>query len=261
MTREFSSGPRLVLGAAIVACVGLIGLLGAGTGDRHVERSSRAPDWRAPSQRSSVDLLRPAEVPPEPAEATVEELGAPPEDARATRTPGPEALRLRGDVFLRDGSPAANARILVGRHSERCNREGHFDFPLPSVPADADLLAFLPGHEPARITAYGARFAAGATEDHVRLVLGPPSLSIAGTVVDSAGRAHKNWIVELAGDDPLGVVIPREVVRTDAQGAFRVPDVPTGWFALRVRRSPHDEGFVTQEFEAGELAARVILED
>lgn len=267
MHRELPSVPRLALGAAIAACVGLIGFLGSGSATRRSAPPASAPDWSTPSRSAVVvDPLRTPAVPPETPEDPSGSPTAVPTAGMAVgtaaATPAPRAtLRLQGDVFLQDGRAAANARVVVGRHNERCDARGHYDFSLPSVPEDADLMAFLGGYEPARITRYGARFAVGATEDHVRLVLGPPSRSIAGLVVDEEGRPHKNWLVELAGDDPLGVAIARDVVRTDGSGAFRVPDVPEGWFALRVRRSPHDDGFVTQEFEAGTEDARVVLQD
>lgn len=265
MARELPSVPRLVLGTAIVGCVALIGFLGSGSATRRAPPPASSPEWSAPGRSAAVDSLRAPAVPPavethEPEAHDATTAGPPAGTTSAAPVPR-GVLRLQGDVFLQDGRAAASARIVVGRHNERCDARGHYEFTLESVPEDADLIAFLGGYEPARITRYGARFAVGASEDHVRLVLGPASKSIAGAVIDEEGRPHKNWLVELAGDDPLGIAIPRDVVRTDGSGSFRVPDVPEGWFALRVRRSPHDEGFVTQEFEAGTEEARVVLPD
>lgn len=259
MVSELSSTPRVLLGVAIAACVGLIGFLVSGSAPRRAAPPAGSTEWAAPSRTARGDPLRPAGAPPQTSALASPGAPAPTSAQVAARALPLPVLHLQGDVFLQDGTAAAGARIVVGRHRERCDSGGHYDFTLASVPEDADLVAFLTGYEPARITRYGARFAAGATSDHVRLVLGPNSRCIAGTVVDGEGRPHKNWLVELAGDDPLAVAVGRDAVKTDAQGRFRVPDVPAGWFALRVRRSPHDEGFVTQEFEAGTEQARVVL--
>src|SRR5262245_53514727 len=153
--------------------------------------------------------------------------------ALAQRPEADERERLVGLVLRPDGEPAAGARVKLGGQSTRSSAEGRFQLALFAGLEAEDLVAYLAGFEPVVLPGFGAQ-AGGAGE--VRLVLGPETVALAGTVIDAGGQPLKGWTVELDGPDVLRDHGLREPLRTDIEGRFVLKDVPSGVQRVRVWR-------------------------
>jgi hypothetical protein len=237
----------LLIGSVAVALALVLGL--AGTVGRANARARSAPADRAPDREPAAPTLHTPEVLPSlegkvpvPSTSEVQPAAPVPSEARASDR------RLVGLVLRPDGEPAARARVALGKQHGRCDAEGRFELALAAAVAEADLIAFEPGFEPALRPAFRAN---PEGESHVRLVLGPESLTLSGTVVGEDGEPQKNWTVELDGPDPLATFGLRESVRTSDDGRFVLTDVPAGTHVVRawkkkveaaVRSIPADAG-------------------
>lgn len=249
--------PRTILLLLSVAAVStlLVGLVGS------VDRTRSQPplggfvaDGDAPEPER--DGLRvPIVLPPLEVPAAARPAPRPAPSAE----PAPERPRLVGLVLRPDGEPASGARVVLGQQHERCDPEGRFALDLPPNPDRSDLLAFEPGYEPALRSAFGAGLARRG-ETQVRLVLGPETLTLAGTVVGPDGQPLKNWNIELDELDPLQTFGLRERVRTDGAGLFVLSDVPAGIHIVRAWRERPDLAFRSEPVAAG-TNGLVILAD
>ncbi len=170
-----------------------------------------------------------------------------------------ELARVAGIVLRPEGDPASEARVLLGKQQARCGADGRFELVLTDDASAADLLAFEPGYEPALRAAFGANLVAGSTPE-LRLVLGPSTLSLSGSVTDHEHHPLKGWTVELDGIDPLAASGLRERVRTDAAGHFLLTDVPTGIHIVRAFQERRELAFRSPPIGAGEEGLVILAE-
>ena len=242
-----------VLLIAVAASLGiLIGVVGAARREPGRRAASRpSADLPELSSTSARTELAPAELPNEAVSAPA----APGAVQESTPRVG---AHVTGLVFLPDGSPAANAHIVLGQQHARADAEGRFDLQAPEHQTEGDLVAFLSGYEPALHAAFATDLAAGASYE-ARLVLGPPSATLSGHVRDAQGIPMKNWTVELDGRDLLADLGLRERVRTDSEGAFTLIDVPSGVHVVRAWKERRELASFSDPAEAGAEGVRVIV--
>lgn len=243
------------LNALLIAVAGSLGILIGLVGAAKREPGARAPLPRGPLPEFETSTSRrtplvTAEVPSEPATSTAEAV---PPGLRPSAT-----VHVVGFVFLPGGGAAANARIVLGQQHARADAQGRFEFAAPAHQEKADLVAFLSGHEPALQAGFGVDLVAGGTYE-ARLVLGPPTLTLSGHVRDERGEPAKNWTVELDGLDPLADLGLRERVRTDAEGAFRLTDVPAGIHVVRAWKEQRELARFSDPVDAGSEGVRVVV--
>jgi hypothetical protein len=229
----------------------LIGIVGAARREPGRNATPRmSAEATEPYYSSTRTELAPAELPGEPSVA--------PEAPSTAPEPAPQqGAHVTGIVFLPDGSPAANARIVLGKQHARADAEGRFELTAPERQPGGDLVAFLSGYEPALHAAFATDLAPGASYQ-ARLVLGPPTTTLSGHVRDSEGRPMKNWTVELDGRDPLADLGLRESVRTDAEGAFTLTDIAAGVHVVRAWKGQHELARTSDPVEAGSDGVIVI---
>jgi len=225
---------------AVAASLGvLIGVVGAAK--REPERAL-SREWVVEEPTSLPrESLTPASAPPA---APAQETPAPTQESALPPS------RVVGLVSLPDGTPAAGAQVSLGGQKERARADGGFELRVPQDEDLLDLVAFLPGHEPSISASFVSGGARGVTHE-VRLVLGPPSLTLSGHVLDQHGRPLKNWTVELDGHDPLAQLGLRERVQTDEQGAYTLTDVPSGVHVVRAWKNQREAAFRSDPAQAG----------
>jgi RNA polymerase sigma-70 factor (ECF subfamily) len=143
----------------------------------------------------------------------------------------PETALVCGTVHRRDGQPAAGAHVRLGLARTRADEGGYFRLAPRGALEDSALEAWEEGATPARIENFGARLSEGWPGEEVALVLGERLESIRGRLLDSEGRGE-DWSVAafaLLGCDGAG---PSGTARVEADGAFLVPDLRPGSYAL-----------------------------
>lgn len=105
---------------------------------------------------------------------------------------------LDGVVVHADDKPAPGARVLLGSQEATADKAGRFRMALAPTEPTTPLAAVLTGFQPAVVPDYGRVLE--STDRHpqpVRLVLGPPPLSISGHVLDVDGKPARKWTVTL----------------------------------------------------------------
>lgn len=250
--------PALLLVVVAAALALLIGLVGSGgrTSSRPRPIPSGEP-WsrREPAgERLRAPLVLPPledEAAPSPAPVKVKIAEQAPESRE-------ERARLVGFVLRPEGEPATGARVLLGHQQARCDGNGRFELALTADANGADLLAFEPGHEPALRPAFGTGLALRG-ESQVRLVLGPETLALAGTVVGQDGEPRKGWTVELDGLDPLATYGLREALRTDGEGRFQLSEVPAGVHIVRAWKERRELAYRSVPSSAGESGLTIVV--
>jgi protocatechuate 3,4-dioxygenase beta subunit len=153
---------------------------------------------------------------------------------------------LEGVVVHEDGSPAEGARVILVDGEAKTDAQGRFRLELRSAEPETPLVAILKGFQPAVLPEYGRVLR--ATDGHpppVRLVLGPPPLSIAGHVLDTDGKACPKWTVALAqgtgvSQHRIPVITAENLssgaevrASTDGKGAFRLSGLRNIAYQLR----------------------------
>ena len=238
---------------AVAASLGvLIGIVGAARREPGSRGSALVLPVRAPEALSARVPVAASEVISSATEPADEQPPA------AAQPATPSRARVVGFVFHLDGSPAEAARVLLCGQEERADAEGRFELSVLADPARADLVAFVSGYEPALRPAFGGELVPGTTYE-VRLVLGSPTTTVSGHVLDHDGNALKNWNVELDGPDPLAELGLRERVRTDSEGAFTLIDVPAGVHILRAWKERRELGYLSAPIEAGASGTTVVV--
>lgn len=251
-----STKPAALLLAVAFVLALLVGLVGsAGRADSR-PRSIAPAEPREPG-RASVVLRTPVaplpdEVEPPPAPARKEKKPAPP--SRSAR------VKLTGIVLRPEGEPAAGAQVVLGQQHAGCDPEGRFELELSADVGSADLVAFEPGHEPVLRPVFGASLGAGG-ENSVRLVLGPETLTLSGTVVGTNGQPLEGWTVELDGHDLLATFGLREAARTDGDGRFTLGDVSAGVHVVRAWKDRRELAFRSAPAAAGETGISIVAEE
>jgi RNA polymerase sigma-70 factor (ECF subfamily) len=168
---------------------------------------ARAPVFPRASLVSSFGALR-SDVRPIPDQSVADLV------IRLEEAP-PIQLTLEGIVVQADEKPAPGARVHLAGVEVVADTEGRFRLPLRRVDADAPLVATFAGFQPAVVPEYGAVL--DSTDLHppsIRLVLGPPQLSITGLVLGGEGTPQSSWTVALL--DPL-VLTPNRIPALTAE--------------------------------------------
>lgn len=247
-----SAKPAVLLLAVASVLTLLVGLVGSAGRSSSGPRSLPVAEPRAPA-RSRVVLRTP--VPPSTQEIE------PSTPAKRAKKPARAARRsLTGIVLRPEGGPASGARVALGRQLTQCDAEGRFELELLDGQGAGDLLAFESGHEPALRPAFGAGLEASG-EHSVRLVLGPETLDLSGTVVGPSGQPLAGWSVELDELDPLADLGLREQVLTNGNGRFSLGDVPAGVHVLRAWKERRELAFRSTPAAAGESGIVIHVEE
>lgn len=242
MPRSSAKPAVLLLGVAAVLTL-LVGLVGSAGRPPSAPRAVPPAEPRAPS-RARVVLRTPV--------APAVEAEQPSKPAKSAKKPARAARRsLTGIVLRPAGEPASGARVALGRQLAQCDAEGRFELEVLDGESAGDLLAFESGHEPALRPAFATGLAASG-EHTVRLVLGPETLGLSGTVVGPSGQPLAGWTVELDELDPLADLGLREQVLTNGNGHFSVGDVPAGVHVLRAWKERRELAFRSAPAAAGE---------
>lgn len=249
---RFLTHPAALLLAVASMLALLVGLVGSGGRPTSRPRWIASAEPRAP-ERASVVLRTPVLAPQE-----VESPAAPVQTKSGPTASKPTRAKLTGIVLRPEGEPAAGARVLLGQQQARCDAEGRFELTLAPERSGTDLLAFEPGHEPALRPAFGLGLGAGG-EHSVRLVLGPQTLTLDGTVSDANGEPLEGWIVELDELDLLADFGLREPVCTDGEGRFVISDVCAGVHVLRAWRERRELAFHSAPAAAGESGIAIVV--
>ncbi len=146
-------------------------------------------------------------------------------------------IRIEGVVVHADGSPAAEADVLLADRNVRTDGTGRFALKSPRwIEESAPLCAVLPGLQAAVVPEFGAILrGAGAELPPQRLVLGAPTLGIEGFVVDADGAPKPGWTVQPI--DPVllleGHIPPRSVEAVGLRGSLGTRTAADGSFELR----------------------------
>jgi hypothetical protein len=249
----------LVLAAMAAVLTLMVGLVQSG--GRGVAHPRAPGKVEPPASPAAVrDVLRTPLMPSAAAPEAPPPVAAPVVAPAVESSTKPRTARLIGTVWRPDGEPAPEARVVLGLQHARCDREGRFELVLGDDPAGADLIAFQPGYEPALRPNFGS----GLTREHdgeVRLTLGPPTLSISGTIVDRGGAPLKNWTVELDELDPLASFGLREHVRSDGDGRFLLTDVVTGVHVVRAWKERPEAVYRSLPVESGATSVTIVADE
>lgn len=120
--------------------------------------------------------------------------------------PPDDGLLVTGTVRYANGSPAAQARVVFDRHRTSTDAAGRFE--LPAVFGDCSLTAWLPGLQPAIVAGLGSGLLQEpASGRDLELVLGGPTRSISGQVLDAQGQPRAGVRVLLGDGTTYGTVL------------------------------------------------------
>ncbi len=152
-----------------------------------------------------------------------------------TRVEDSGEVMLEGFVVDANGQPAKGAAVQLGSSKTKSGDGGLFRLPIPRLSPTTPLCAAKPGSQPGLIPNFLAIVEeANGTPDPVELVLGGPTLSITGQVVDQAGAPCRGWIVSMTDETEISQYrVPidsaeglsrtsNSQVTTDSLGRFRV---------------------------------------
>ena len=141
---------------------------------------------------------------------------------------------LRGIVLHADGSAAKGAAVRLGSMATKSADDGSFELEKDWAFPETPLVAALRGFQPAILPRAGELLELEFAPAPVRLVLGGPTLAIAGSILDAEGEPCRGWKVgvhdgtiltpscvpfDLAEDLARGKKI---ATASDAEGAFEL---------------------------------------
>jgi hypothetical protein len=199
---------------------------------------------------------------------------------RRAAAPWLEFSELHGQVLLADGSPAWDARVVLGNTEARADIEGRFALDLGRGIRHDDLLcAALPGQMTALVADPSLVLSELGTPDApVILKLGGPALSISGRLVDHLGNPCSGWKIEIEGGTFISPSIRPTLLAehlasgrvtgqpaaTDGKGAFRIGGLSARAYVLYAQPpwpSAYDEDIVlrSQPIQAGAERVEVRL--
>lgn len=156
---------------------------------------------------------------------------------------------LRGIVLHADGTPADGAQVRLDGLATESAEDGTFAFEQEWADPAAPLVAALRGVQPAVLARAGELLQQEFAPAPVRLVLGGPTLSISGKILDADGEPCRGWRValldgtivtlnrvpfDLAEDLARGKKV---ATRSDRAGAFELEGLLARDYVVQV----HDE--------------------
>lgn len=112
---------------------------------------------------------------------------------------------IRGIVVDSHGEPVEGAFVALGDNGCKTDPDGGFVIDSNGVPWNAELRAVLPGAQPALLPSSARPGASAPTwNEPVRLVLGAPTLTLRGRVIDQAGSPVSDVIMSIRDETPFG---------------------------------------------------------
>lgn len=175
---------------------------------------------------------------------------------------------VRGVVVHADGRPAAGARVAFTSATASTDDLGRFELSVERVEADREmpLVATLAGYQPALRPAFYAELErTHFRPEALRLELGPPALSIRGSVLDGAGQPLAGWKVALLDPTLLSRGrIPAESaerycdesargVTTDAAGRFALGGLAARAYRLKAYEPKSVLNLASEPIAAGSV--------
>lgn len=201
------------------------------------------------------------------------ETNVPPHDDSAFRIvlerPSPRAKdRVRGQVIDTFGAPVAGAFVVLGATSTTTDERGLFDLDSTKASSSKLLRAIALGALPAEIA-----WPLDPPSDFVTLRLGPPPLTITGTVRRADGSPVAEAILDLANGTVFGfgpqngaILLDEELAgerlrdkRTDDNGAFELRGLSQRAYVLRILEPKTGENFKTEPIVAGSKNVSIVL--
>lgn len=127
---------------------------------------------------------------------------------------------LEGLVVDPGGQPVEGAVVQLASSRTQSKMGGLFRMPIPNLASETPLCAAKPGLQPALIPRFRDVIeGAGGEPGLVELVLGGPSLSIAGRVLDANGQPCEGWTVGIADATEISQYsVPADTAETLARG-------------------------------------------
>lgn len=197
----------------------------------------------------------------------------PPHDDSAFRIvlerPSPRAKdRVRGQVVDAFGGPVDGAFVVLGATSTTTDERGLFDLDSTKARSSKHLRAIALGAQPAEIA-----WPLDPPSDFVTLRLGPPPLTITGTVRRADGSPVAEALLDLADGTVFGfgpengaILLDEELAgenlrdkRTDEQGGFELRGLASRPYVLRILDAKTGENFTTAPIAAGSKNVSIVL--
>ncbi|MEQ8764357.1 MAG: carboxypeptidase-like regulatory domain-containing protein [Planctomycetota bacterium] len=180
------------------------------------------------------------------------------------------AAIVSGRVLHGEAQPVPDAKVLGfyrrrNRRSDlrdRTESDDRGQFSLEQLPSGQtlEIVAFHPRHGFG--TAELPQLAAGPHGQPVDIMLSPGG-AIAGLVQDPEGNPLAGVAISLPFDANLFKALDREIeVHTDAEGQFRIEDLPAGQTMLLARRNANSQGYqgvLVQSEQVAEVTIEVPL--
>jgi len=159
---------------------------------------------------------------------------------------GEEEPWVIGIVLRAEGTPAKKAKVRLDDLATQTDADGRFELEKGWAQPAAPLVAALPGLQPALVPGAGAWMEQEFPPPPVHLVLGGPTLSIRGVVLDAAGQPRGGLQVGLfdgtvATPDQVPFELVEDLARgkkvetkSDRKGAFELEGLAARTYVLQV---------------------------
>ena len=161
---------------------------------------------------------------------------------------------LEGIVVDRAGQSVEGAQVQLSSSRTQTGPGGLFRLPIPRLASATPLCAAKSGHQPALIPAFQTIIdQAGGEPGPVELVLGEPTRSIRGRVLDQAEQPCAGWIVSIVD----GTEISQGRIPIDSAEAL------AGGSTLKVRTDPDGrfqlDGLMDRDYHVQAYEERTLL--